>query len=252
MMKKIFCFLVVLFLNTVCFARSLQEIKAAGVLRVAVDGSTPGFNFFDRGKLAGFEIDLAEEIAKSLDVKVEWIVQPFNTLLVAVNQERFDLIATSFAITPARAQAVDFTTPHYCTGAVIVSKLNGPKTGADLVGKVVVVPVGTVYLDHLKSIPGIKEIRTVPSETLGLQSLLGGKSDAWVTEQFVAIKALQANAKESLQIGDILKIQTNAMVVAKGNLELLKTVNSTLKTLLKNGTYARLSHKYFGKDIRCR
>jgi polar amino acid transport system substrate-binding protein len=186
-----------------------------------------------------------------MGVQVQWVVQPFNTLLVAVNQDRFDLIATSFAVTPERMKAVDFVSPHYCTGATIVSKPNGPKTEKDLIGKVVVVPVGTVYSEPLKKISGIKEIRTVPNETDGLQNLLSGRADAWVTEQFVAFEAVKKHRATRIDTGEVILKQKNAMVVAKGNSTLLETVDRELKSLLKDGTYHRLSLKYFDKDIRC-
>jgi polar amino acid transport system substrate-binding protein len=129
--------------------------------------------------------------------------------------------------------------------------LNGPKTSSDLKGKVVAVPVGTVYIDHLKAIPGIKEVRTVPNETSGLHSLLGDRADAWVTEQFVAIKAVQARKQDGLSVGEMLQSQKNAMVVSKGNTILQQAINQELQKLLKDGTYARLSQKYFERDIRC-
>jgi polar amino acid transport system substrate-binding protein len=234
------------------YARDLSEIQKAGILRVAVDGATPAFNYYKGNELVGFEVDLAKEIAKRLGVRVEWKVQPFNTLLIALNQDHFDVIATSHAVTPARSQVVDFIDPHYCTGAVIVSAPNGPKTAQDLKGKVVVVPVGTVYFDRLKSMPEIKEVRTVPNETDGLQNLLGGRADAWVTEQFVALEAVKNHTKSGIQVGEMLLQQTNAMVVSKGNYSLQKAINHTLGQLLKDGTYRKLSQQYFDRDIRCK
>lgn len=232
-------------------ARTLSEIKKSGVLRVAVDGATPSFNFYRGKELVGFEIDLIQEFVSKLGLKVEWTVQPFNTLLVAIGQDRFDLIATSHAITPARSKVVDFIDPHYCTGAVIVSRPGGPKTEKDLNGKVVVVAVGTVYFDYLKTLPSIKETRTVPDETSGLQNLLGERADAWVTEQFVAYGALKAHPDKNLILGDRLITQINAMAVAKGNAELQKIINQELHSVLKNGVYKKLSQKYFDRDIRC-
>jgi ABC-type amino acid transport substrate-binding protein len=45
-----------------------------------VNGATPGFNYYDGKKLTGFEVELAEEIAKKMDLKVEWVVQPRRKL----------------------------------------------------------------------------------------------------------------------------------------------------------------------------
>jgi polar amino acid transport system substrate-binding protein len=230
-------------------ARDLSAIKSSGTLKVAVDGQTPGFNFYKGKELTGFEVELAAEMARGMALKVEWTVQPFNTLLVGLSQDRFDLIATSHAITPDRQKVADFAAPHYCTGAMIISRPGGPKTLAELKGKTVAVPVGTVYFDYLKKQPGIKQVKTLPSETGGLQDLLGGKSDAWVTEEFVAYQAIQAHPQ--LQSGERLFPQKNAMVIGKGNSALLGEWNAQLKKVFEDGTYARLSKKYFQRDIRC-
>ena len=52
----------------------LQEIKDRGVLRVSTDPAYPPQSFqTESGDFKGFDIDVAEEIAKRLGVEVEWI-----------------------------------------------------------------------------------------------------------------------------------------------------------------------------------
>lgn len=250
-MNKFLCASLV-FLSLTASGRPLETIQHTGEIKVAVDGQTPGFNYFVGKKLTGFEVDLAAEMAMNLGIKLRWITQSFNSLLIGLQADRFDLIATSHAMTPEREKVVDFLMPHYCTGTVIVSRQGGPKTEKDLAGKVVVVPVGTVYYDYLKKNPTLKELRTMPDENAGLQSLTTGKADAWVTEQFVAIEALKSHPKENLQIGATLFTQKNAMVVAKGNPALKEVLNTSLKQILADGRYAHLSQKYFQRDIRCK
>ncbi len=249
---KLFLFVVSFALCFLGFGRSLDDIKKSGVLKIAVDGETPGFNYFVGKKLTGFEVDLATEMAMALGLKVEWVVQPFNSLLVGLKGDRFDLIATSHAITPEREKVVSFLAPHYCTGAVIVSLKGGPRTQKDLAGKIVVVPVGTVYFDYLKKDKSIKELRTLPNENAGFQNLLNHKADAWVTERFVALQAVKSRGHKDAQLGEILFPQRNAMVVSKGNEPLQTALNASLTQLMTNGSFARLSQKYFEEDIRCR
>ncbi len=233
-------------------ARDLTTIKKSKVIRIAVDGATPGFNFFKRGKLAGFEVELAQELAKRLGLKAEWVVKPFNSLLIGLTEDRFDLIATSHAITPERQKVALFARPHYCTGAVVVSMHGGPRTAQDLVGKVIAVATGTVYYDFLKTIPGIKAVKTFPGESDGLQNLLSGFADAWVTERFVAVEAIRARRQDGLQIGEILIPQINSMVVSKNNHELKAALDQQLQFMLNDGSYAKLSKRWFASDIRCR
>jgi polar amino acid transport system substrate-binding protein len=252
-MKRFAVFVFLLLLIPVSLqARTLDEIKKAGVIKIAADGQTPPFNYYKGKDLVGWEVDLGNEIAKRLEVKAEWVVQPFNTLLIAIKEDRFDLIATSHAKTAKRAAVVDFLAPHYCTGAMIVSKEGGPKTVAELKGKVVVTPVGTVYYDKLKTIPGIKEVRTVLSETDGLQNLLAGRADAWVTEMFVAKEGIKAHKEARLGLGENILPQENAMVVAKGNVSLKGAADKILKDIVKDGTYFKLMKKYFDENIECK
>lgn len=231
-------------------ARDLAAIKKSGVFRVAVDGETPGFNYYKGKELVGLDVDVAAAIAKNLGLKIEWTAQNFNTLLVALGQDRFDMIATAHAITDERSKVADFVDPHYCTGAMVVSKKGGPKTQADLTGKVVAVPTGTVYYQYLAKLPAIKQVKTFPSETAGLQDLLNNRSDAWVSDEMVAGEVLKTHS--DLQGGAVLFPQRNAMVVAKGNRALRDAVNQEIKRLMSDGTFATLSKKHFGRDIRCK
>lgn len=239
------------------FARSLDEIKKAGKIRVAFDASSPPFNFYKGKEVVGFEVDLAHEIARFLGVEMEIVVQPFNTLLVALDAKdaasSFDWIGTAHAMTPARQAVADFVNPHYCTNAVLVTKKGGPTTVKELKNKIVVVPVGTVYYEALKKRASeIGEIKTVPNETDALQNLLMDKAQAWVSDQFIAQEAIGKRPEQKLVMGEAIMEQQNAFVVKKGNFALRDALNAALEKVLTNGIYAKLSQQYFKSDIRCK
>lgn len=236
---------------SVAEARTWEQIKKSGVIKVAVDGMTPAFNFYKNGELVGFEVDLAKAIAERLHLKIEWTVQPFNSLLIGLKQDRFDLIAVSHTITPQRSKMVDFIKPHYCSNTYIISKEGGPRTVAELSDKKVAVAVGTVYYDKLASYGTIGNIMTVPGESDGFVALQNDRADAWVTESEIARGALQ-NAKNKLQLGDAILTQVNAMAVAKGNKELQTIVDGQMQALMNDGTYKQLMQRYVAEDICCR
>ncbi|HTL11750.1 MAG TPA: ABC transporter substrate-binding protein, partial [Bdellovibrionota bacterium] len=179
-------------------------------LRVATEGAFRPFNYLEGSKLTGFEVELAEAMGKKLGRKVEWVVQPFETLLIGLSEHRFDLVAASHAVTAERAKAVDFADPHYCTGAVIVASPGGPATGHDLAGKTVGVPVGTTYYERMKSLPGIKEVKTYPKDTDAFMNLLSGRIDAWVTDRFLALETLKVSGHKDLKVGEVLFPERNA------------------------------------------
>jgi len=232
--------------------RTFDEIVTSGKVIVGTEGEFPPFNYFDeQNNLVGFDIDIGNALVEKLGLKGEWKAQPFDTLLIALNQGRFDFVVASHTITPERSKAVDFTNPYYCTGNLIVSKPGGPKSLADLKGKVVGVQVGTSYYDFVvEKAPGVKEVKTFPTNPNALEALLSGRVDAWVTDQFTALEVVKKRGV-SLQLSGLLNKEEIGIPVAKGNQGLLRALNMALDLIQADGTYAQISMKWFGKDIRC-
>ena len=232
-------------------ARTLDEIKKSGTIVAASEGAFPPFNFFEGKQLLGFEIDVGNEIAKRLGVKIEWKALAFDALLAGLQTDRWDMVLASFGVTPERQKAVDFTDPHYCTGGVIVSKGGKVKTAADLQGKNVVVQTGTTYLQNVQKLKGLKTVKNFPKDTDARAAVVAGRADAWVTDKFVAKEALEKDAKAGLVMGDFLFVEQVATAVKKGNGELAQAVDKALADMMADGTYEKLSKKYFGEDVRC-
>ncbi|ULH15330.1 ABC transporter substrate-binding protein [Deinococcus sp. KNUC1210] len=251
MKKAIIALCTLAALGSLAQARTWDQIKASGTIKIATEGAFPPFNYFEGKKLTGFEVDLGTAIGKQLGLKVEWITQPFDNLLIGLNQDRYDFVIASHGITPERQKAVDFSNPHYCTGGAIVSKIGGPKTVADLKGKTVAVQVGTTYLENVQKVAGVGSVKTFPKDTDAQAALMAGRVDVWVGDKFSALDVVKAQSGK-LQLGSLLFQERIAMAVKKGNSSLLKELNSSLATELSNGTYAKLSNQYFKMDIRCK
>jgi len=232
-------------------ARSLEEIRKSGTIVMASEGKFAPFNLVDKGQLAGFEIDVANAVAAKMGLKVEWKMMSFDGLLVGLNQDRWDLVIASHGITEERAKAVTFATPHYCTGGVIVSKDGAVKTAKDLAGKTVAVQTGTTYYENAKKLP-VKEVKSFPADSSARAALDTGHVDAWVTDKFVAKESLAATPGTPDRMGDYLFVEKIAAAVAKGNTGLVTEFDKGLAAILADGTYAAISKKYFGEDIRCK
>ncbi|WP_291425380.1 ABC transporter substrate-binding protein [Deinococcus sp.] len=232
-------------------ARTWDEIKKSGTLKMATEGAFRPFNYLEGNKLTGFEVDLGNALAKQMGVKAQWVTQPFDNLLIGLGQDRYDLVIASHGITPERAKAVDFSTPHYCTGGAIVSRPGGPKSAADLKGKSVAVQVGTSYLQNVNKVPGVGSVKTFPNDAAAQGALMASRVDAWVSDRFTGLDAVKAQKGKLVQ-GDLLFSEKNGMAVKKGNSTLLREVNADLAKVQSSGTYAKLSNQYFGQDIRCK
>lgn len=232
-------------------ARTLNEIKTAGTIIMATEGAYPPFNYFQGSQLTGFEVELGNAIAKKMGLKVVWQAKDFTTLLSGLSTDRWDVVVASFGINDQRATQVSFTQPHYCSGAVIVSRNISIKTSSDLVGKVVATQTGTTYFEQSNKVSGVQKLYNFPQDGDALGFLLNGRADAWVTDAYVA-KAANESRGNSLTIGDFLFTERTAAAVKKGNSSLADAYNKALTEVMADGTYQALSQKYLKQDSRCK
>ena len=233
-------------------ARPLEEVQKSGTLVMGSEGQYAPFNFFKGKELTGYEIEVGELIAKRLNFKHEWKTVGFDALLTGLAQDRWDLVIASHAITEERAKAVTFTAPHYCSGGIIVSLNPAIKTPADLAGKVVAVQTGTTYLEHVKKVPGVKEVKNFPTDEAARNALASKRVDVWVTDRFVAKEMLAKNTKTKFVTGEMLFIEQVAAAVSKGNQPLADAWNKALKEAIADGSIPAISKKYFQEDVTCK
>jgi polar amino acid transport system substrate-binding protein len=167
--------------------------QESGTLIAATEGGFQPFNYYDGPKLTGFEVELAEAIAKKLGLKLEWRVVPFDGQIAALKQDRFDFAIASHGYTAERAKSVDFANPHYCTGGQIAAHKDGPLTVAALDGKTVGVQLATSYADAAKKVKGIKAIKTYKGDPEAFSALRAKKVDAWISDKFTVKATLDKN-----------------------------------------------------------
>jgi polar amino acid transport system substrate-binding protein len=249
--RTLFLSALALLCATAC-ARPLPEIQKSGKLIAATEGAFAPFNHFEGSKLTGFEVELAEMVARKMGLAIEWKTLGFDALLTGLGQDRWDLVIASHGVTDERAKAVSFMAPHYCSGGLIVAKDPKIRTGKDLAGKVVAVQTGTTYLENVKKIAGAKEVKNFPGDGDARAALVTGRADAWVSDRFAALEALRKNPGLKLQAGDLLFTERIAAAAAKGNAPLVQAWNQALAALMADGSYAQLSRRYFGEDVRCK
>ncbi len=242
------------FLNLNAHAK-WSEVKSKKVIRIATEGAFAPFNYFKGKELTGFEVELGNELAANLGLKVEWVTLPFESLLIGLDQGRFDLVIASHGITPQRALSVDFTNPHYCTGGIILANEGGPSKSSELAGKKLGAQVGSSYFQELqklgKGLTPAPAIQSFPKDTDVLTALMLKRIDAMVTDRFVAQSAMEKHKNKNLQLGEMLFVEKVGMAAPKGDSETVTALNGALANLLKNGTYEKLSKKYFSQDVRC-
>ena len=233
-------------------ARDWETIKKSGTLIAATEGAFAPFNYYEGTKLTGYEVDVAEALAKHLNLKIEWKVVPFDAEIPAVKQDRFDFAIASHGYTPERAKSVDFANPHYCTGGIIAAPKDGPLTQDALKGKTVGVQLATSYADAAKKIPGLKTVKTYKADPEAFSALKAKKIDAWISDKFTVLETLNKNADSGVVTGEQVFVERVSLIMKKNNKGFMDTINQALADLTKDGTLKTISEKYFKQDITCK
>ena len=97
----------------------LDEILAAGVIKVSTDPNYAPQSFIaDNGEMDGFDVNVAQEVAKRLGVKVEFVVpENWDMIISGKWGKRWDLSVGSMTPTAERKKVLMFTRPYYYTPA---------------------------------------------------------------------------------------------------------------------------------------
>src|SRR2546429_4369808 len=71
------------------------------------------FEYYKGGQLKGFDVEIMQNVAQRLGLKLEWVKANFKTIFTALDGGQFDAVAAASTITPERQQVVDFSIPYY-------------------------------------------------------------------------------------------------------------------------------------------
>lgn len=127
-------------------AADVQAVIDRGVLRVGVKNAVIGFGYQDEltGEYSGMEIELAEKIAESLGVDVEFTAVTAATRTELLDSGDIDCVLATFTITDERKESWDFSTPYYTDYVTVLVQKDSGITGlSDLVDKKVGVSSGS-------------------------------------------------------------------------------------------------------------
>ena len=117
----------------------LNKVKERGTLLVGLEGTYPPFSFQgDDGKLTGFEVEFAQQLAKHLGVEASLKPTKWDGMLASLDSKRIDVVINQVTISDERKKKYDFSTPYTISGIqALVKKGNEGtiKTAADLKGK---------------------------------------------------------------------------------------------------------------------
>lgn len=212
---------------------------------VGTNSEFPPFSFLEDGKLTGFDIDIAKEVARRLDKEIEFRDMPFDALIPELALNRVDFVAAGISITEERAKRVNFTRSYLNDDPLVVFTVGSNKLRIDdLQGKNVVVVEGFTADLFMSDRHDCNLVR-LPTQPDAFMAVKSGRADAFVTasttaRQFVENQQIH-NYTTSVIPGTS---ETCALVAPKAKLELLQTLQNTLDVMRDDGTLQMIKKKW--------
>ena len=233
-----------------------EEAKTTdgGTLIVGFDQDFPPMGFVgDDGEYTGFDLELAQEVAKRLGL--EYKAQPiaWDSKDMELESGNIDCIWNGFTMT-GREDDYTWTEPYMANQQVfVVANDSDINSQTDLAGKIVEVQADSSAEAALKEAPELtatfKELLTTADYNTAFMDLEQGAVDAIAMDVIVAGYQIQQRNADFKILDDSLSEEEYGVGFKKGNTELRDKVQSTLEEMAEDGTLQEVSEKWFGKDV---
>jgi polar amino acid transport system substrate-binding protein len=236
-------------------ANHLEAIKDAGVIKVGTSADYPPFESVDAsGNKIGFDIELMEEIARRLEVKLEWVDMPFDSLIAAVQEGKIDAAISAFNYSEERDQTIDFSDAYYTSEDAFTVAENFAGTivnPEDVAAYKVGVQTGTTQDGWLTDtlVAGGK----LPEENLfrydrvdqAMLDLQNGRIDVMMSDYVPAQALAEQLGGLKIVYNGVLSSGPMNIVIPDGDAELQQAINEIIKQLDAEGFIDGLADKYF-------
>lgn len=244
LLKIILCFSL-LALSISCDKKQdeTKEIKRT-VLIMGTTSDYPPFQSIKNKKITGFDIDLANIIAKKLGYSIYLKDMNFDTLIEALQTQKIDFALAAFSITEERSKYLEFSESYYTPEYVLLyNKTKVIKTLEDLKDKTVGVQIGTTMEEIAKSNANkIKNIEVIPlSRTMSIvRELVLKRLDCIIIEKTQADIIIRKYNSLGYKIIPQYSGKFNYAIAFPKNSSITKQFNTALTSMKKSGELQKL------------
>ncbi|VXC68189.1 Amino acid ABC transporter substrate-binding protein [Arthrobacter sp. 9V] len=220
----------------------------AGKFTVCSDVPYEPFEFQKDGKIVGFDMDIAAEIAKDVKAELNVVDSSFEAIETGTALTGCDVSISSISITDVRKSVMDFSTPYLDDDLTLVATSSSGITNIDgAKGKKVGVQQATTGAQYAKD----KGIDAQQFEDSGLlvQALKAGTIDAAVGNQSVLGYAIKDDSNLK-RVEDYATGEKLGISIKKGNTAMADAVNATLKRITDDGSLKKFETTWFGEATK--
>ncbi|MBI5116300.1 ABC transporter permease subunit [Candidatus Poribacteria bacterium] len=195
-------------------------------------------------KLIGFEVDLADAIARDLGVKAQQTQNAWDSLIPALDRGDFDIVMNGIEITPQRKEVVLFSIPYYIYTEQLVVRKDETRINEinELKGTRVGTLSGAVAQDILTGLGGV-DVRIYSGQAEPYEDLALGRLDAVLLDLPIAAYYAKPNPKLRYA-GTPIGEGFYGIAIRKQDEELKRKLDAILIKLLQTGEIRRIYEKW--------
>ncbi len=231
---------------------SLKKVNDKGEMVVGFCAQYPPFESKNEktGQFEGFDVDLAQALAKEMGVKPKFIDAEWQGLLAGLKKGDYDVLITCMSKSEVRGQNANFSDVYYDLPDVIVVRKDEAtvKGKDDLKGKTVGVQLGSgseQLADSMKAT--FKDIKRYNYNPEAFTDLKVKRIDAVLVGYAYAVNQMKVDPSYKV-VGEPLSVAETVVVLPKGADALTQKINAALAKIKADGTYQKIHDKWLKVD----
>ena len=214
-------------------------------IRMITEATFPPYEFRQGTDVVGIDVEICKAIAAELGRTLVVEDVEFDSVLPSLIAGKAELAAAGITVTEDRKMKVDFSVPYVRTGIVLVyAKAEPCEDGPSAAGKRIGVQNGTTSADYVREQLG-QEPEMFDSPASAFAALKQGKVDLVIADIDPAKNLIKG--EPDYDISDFLTVEEYAVAIAKGQPDLLATVNKVIEGLKDSGRLDEIVDEWTAK-----
>lgn len=230
---------------------AVDAIAARGVVRIGVPDDLPPFGMRNEGgELEGYDVDVANLLAKDLGVRPELVPLKSGDRVASLLTHRVDLLVANLGVNPERAKSIAFSSPYAPFFSGVFGAPGVAAAGpADLVGKRVAVTRDSLEDKELSAMAQGAEILRFGDNRATLDAYLAGQADLVATGNVVVAELAKRQPGKPIERKFVIRESPASIGVPRGEPHLLNWVNVFVFHKKLTGDLDALARKWFGEPL---
>lgn len=229
----------------------LPDVLSRGTLRVAITPGNPPWCYVDpNGDLIGYDVDIANALAKALGVQVQFVRTDTAGRVAQLQAHKADVTISTFTPTLDRMKTIAFTDPYAIDGLQILVRADGNIHSIEDIPKGAHIGVGrgsTLEAAIAKNVPQATIVEFPGNADLA-QAIASKQVDAIAANNGMITTTFKTGNGQFRQIPKLMGIEDDAIGLPQGDFTWWLWLNQFVHQINNDGTNYGLYQKWFGQE----